>query len=169
MFGEEHLLHAPVGPKHGYEDVGVRSCILSVTGDHRHLINHLNNSQNMSPTVYTQTAADSSHLESVWTFRMMLMVVASSMFKTLAVRPSPLSLASQHLHRKLYWMPLVGTATDSSSTSQQLSGVAPLWPNWEQNIRTGARLHWMLLIISTWCVRCYCTQTLLFLTLFCIV
>ncbi len=55
VFGEEHLLHAAVGSKHGYEDVGVRSCILSVTGDHRHLINHLNN-QNMSPSIYTQRA-----------------------------------------------------------------------------------------------------------------
>lgn len=58
------------------------------------------------------------------------MVLESSTFNSLTVKPSPLSLASQHLHGKMYLIPLVGTATDSSSTNQQLSGVTPLWPSW---------------------------------------
>lgn len=60
------------------------------------------------------------------------MAVASSTLKTLAVSPSPRSLASQHLHWKIYLIPLVGTATDSSSTNQQLSGVAPLCPSCQE-------------------------------------
>lgn len=62
------------------------------------------------------------------------MLIASSILNTLDVRPSPLSLASQQLHGKIYLMPLVGTATANSSTSQQLSGVAPLWPNCRKEI-----------------------------------
>lgn len=60
----------------------------------------------------------------------MLIVLASKTLNSLAARPSPLSLASQHLHGNMYLIPLVGTATDSSSTNQQLSGVMPLWPSW---------------------------------------
>lgn len=41
---KEHLLRAPIGSEHGYENVSVGSCILSVTRDDRHLVNHLNNS-----------------------------------------------------------------------------------------------------------------------------
>lgn len=62
----------------------------------------------------------------------MLIVLESSTFNSLAVRPSPLSFANQHLHGKMYLIPLVGTATDSSSTNQQLSGVTPLWPSWAE-------------------------------------
>ena len=65
----------------------------------------------------------------LFTLRMMLMVLESSTLNSLVVSPSPLSFASQHLHGKLYLIPLVGTATANSSTSQQLSGVAPLWPS----------------------------------------
>ena len=65
----------------------------------------------------------------IFTLRMMLMVLESSTLNSLVVRPSPLSLASQHLHGKMYLIPLVGTATANSSTSQQLSGVAPLCPS----------------------------------------
>lgn len=60
----------------------------------------------------------------------MLIVLASKTLNSLVARPSPLSLASQHLHGNMYLIPLVGTATDSSSTNQQLSGVMPLWPSW---------------------------------------
>lgn len=60
----------------------------------------------------------------------MLIVLASKTLNSLQARPSPLSLASQHLHGNMYLIPLVGTATDSSSTNQQLSGVMPLWPSW---------------------------------------
>lgn len=68
------------------------------------------------------------------------MLIASSILNTLDVRPSPLSLASQQLHGKIYFMPLVGTATANSSTSQQLSGVAPLWPNCRKEIeQTGSK------------------------------
>lgn len=70
---------------------------------------------------------------------MMLMVLESSTLKSLAVRPSPLSLASQHLHGKMYLIPLVGTATDSSSTNQQLSGVTPLWPSLMERQREGMK------------------------------
>lgn len=63
------------------------------------------------------------------TFCDMAMASASGTLNTLAVKPSPRSLASQHLQAKIYLTPLVGTATASSSTSQQLSGVAPSWPS----------------------------------------
>lgn len=63
------------------------------------------------------------------TFWEIAMASASNTLNTLAVKPSPRSLASQHLQAKIYLTPLVGTATASSSTSQQLSGVAPSWPS----------------------------------------
>jgi len=67
-----------------------------------------------------------SHLHTFWEIEM---ASASNTLNTLAVSPSPRSLASQQLQAKTYLTPLVGTATDSSSTSQQLSGVAPSWPS----------------------------------------
>lgn len=66
------------------------------------------------------------HLQTLWEIEM---ASASSTLNTLAVNPSPRSLASQHLQANIYLTPLVGTATHSSSTSQQLSGVAPSWPS----------------------------------------
>ena len=65
------------------------------------------------------------------TLRPMLTQSASRMLRIREVSPSPLSLASQHLQTKLYMTPFVGTMTVSSSSSQQLSGVAPSWPTWE--------------------------------------
>lgn len=58
---------------------------------------------------------------------------ASRMLRIREVRPSPLSLASQHLQTKLYMTPLVGTMMVSSSNSQQLSGVAPSCPTYESH------------------------------------
>lgn len=66
------------------------------------------------------------HLQTLWEIEM---ASESSTLNTLAVNPSPRSLASQHLQANIYLTPLVGTATHSSSTSQQLSGVAPSWPS----------------------------------------
>lgn len=69
------------------------------------------------------------------TFTPMFTTVASRRSKTREVTPSPRSLASQQLQRKVYLVPWVGTAKQSSSTSQQLSGEAPSWPSWEGHNR----------------------------------
>ncbi len=71
------------------------------------------------------------------------MASASSTLKNLEVKPSPRSLASQHLQAKIYLTPLVGTATDSSSTSQQLSGVAPSWPSCREEEEQSLQATWV--------------------------
>lgn len=73
----------------------------------------------------------------------MEMASASSTLNNLAVSPSPRSLASQHLQAKIYLTPLVGTATDSSSTSQQLSGVAPSWPSCREGEKPSLQATWV--------------------------
>lgn len=70
------------------------------------------------------------------TLRPTLTQSASRMLRIREVSPSPLSLASQHLQTKLYMTPLVGTTMLSSSTSQQLSGVAPSCPTCENQQET---------------------------------
>lgn len=70
------------------------------------------------------------------TLRPTLTQSASRMLRIREVSPSPLSLASQHLQTKLYMTPLVGTTMVSSSTSQQLSGVAPSCPTCENQQET---------------------------------
>ena len=87
------------------------------------------------------------------------MASASSTLNTLEVKPSPRSLASQHLQAKIYLTPLVGTATDSSSTSQQLSGVAPSWPSCREAEKQSLRATWVYFSASP-CVYVNVTETL---------
>lgn len=87
------------------------------------------------------------------------MASASSTLNTLEVKPSPRSLASQHLQAKIYLTPLVGTATDSSSTSQQLSGVAPSWPSCREAEKQSLRATWVYFSAGP-CVYVNVTETL---------
>lgn len=87
------------------------------------------------------------------------MASASSTLNTLEVKPSPRSLASQHLQAKIYLTPLVGTATDSSSTSQQLSGVAPSWPSFREAEKQSLRATWVYFSAGP-CVYVNVTETL---------
>lgn len=87
------------------------------------------------------------------------MASASSTLNTLEVKPSPRSLASQHLQAKIYLTPLVGTATDSSSTSQQLSGVAPSWPSCREAEKQSLCATWVYFSAGP-CVYVNVTETL---------
>lgn len=101
ILGEKHLLAAPVGSEHSYKDVGVSTCVLCVTCDRRHFINHLRKRDDDILSAHLRASGAARQVKR-HTFRMILMVVASRMLKTRAVRPSPRSLANQHLHVKLY-------------------------------------------------------------------